>query len=134
MGSREDVLSPAVRQSLQEWLRINENTWSSKKQTSPYKQIKLINRFNVPLQLLKKSVRIASHISPPAVKSYIQRLSRRLEGLDSDVYMLKYAFPWAIEKVKERYSAYHKFTDQVYKRSEKKMLKINAKILMRKTC
>lgn len=63
------------------------------------------------LRFLKKGVRIAGRISPRYVKSYIQRLSRKLESLDSDLYMLRYAFPWAIEKVKERYSAYHTITD-----------------------
>ena len=106
-----DVMPHLIRENLSEWLHKHESAWSSKRKASPYKHVKLIERFSLPLRLLNKGVLKASRISPKPVKSYLLRWSQRLKSLNRDAYMFRYAFPWAIEKAKENYMAYHKFTD-----------------------
>jgi hypothetical protein len=37
-----------------------------------------------------------------------QQLTRWLEDVERNLNLFRHTFPWAIEKAKERYSAYHK--------------------------
>ncbi len=111
LGSSDEIPS-LIRENISHWLHENKSVWQSKSKASPYTQVKLIERFDIPLRLLKKGIRIASRISPTRVKSYLLRLFRKLNSLNRDAYLIRYAFPWAIEKAKENYMAYYKFTDR----------------------
>jgi hypothetical protein len=106
-----DVMPHLIRDNLSEWLHKHERAWSSKGKISPHKQVKLIERFGLLLRLLDKGVLKASRILPKPVKLYLLRWSKRLKSLNRDAYMFRYAFPWAIEKAKKNYMAYHKLND-----------------------
>ena len=108
LGSNEDTISPFLRESITAWLHKHKSEWSSIRKVSPYKGVKSIQRFSIPLRLVSKGIHVAIRIAPTGVKPHLLRLSKKLKNLNADSYLLNYAFAWAIEKVQESYTAYYK--------------------------
>jgi uncharacterized NAD(P)/FAD-binding protein YdhS len=64
--------------------------------------------FHWPYKTMLRVVRKVVRMAPEPLRSRGQKLPRRLEDLERNLNLFRHTFPWAIEKAKERYSAYHK--------------------------
>src|SRR5262245_16518056 len=103
--TRMDSLSSATCKEYYAWLRQNSNGQHL------YTGGRLFEWVRSPYKSILRTVRKASGVGPKPLRSRGQQLTRRLEDLERDLNLFRHTFPWAIEKAKERYSAYHKRSD-----------------------
>jgi hypothetical protein len=99
---RVDSLSSATRKEYYKWLHRD-----SKAQLL-YTGGRLLDWFHWPYRIGLRGFRKAVRMTPEPLRSKGQQLTRRLEDLERDLNLFRHTFPWAMEKAKERYSAYHK--------------------------
>ncbi|WP_347159486.1 hypothetical protein [Pontibacter chitinilyticus] len=108
-GSKSDALMPATRQAFYEWLHAHDAEWLSKAKKPPLASGNMVERFAAPFALVKRAVNMLSKKAPKPMQGSAKRLKQQLEHLERQQDPLTYVFPWAIEKAKERYSAYHAY-------------------------
>ncbi len=107
-SSRGDNLSLTTRKSLYSWLRLNSAAWSSQKKVPPFTLIKLTENLSIPLKFVRFALNKAGGIMPSSSKVRIQKIIKTLDTIKSDRLLMKYAFPWAIQKTKDKYKTYFK--------------------------
>jgi hypothetical protein len=105
-GSGTDKLTVTVRKDLLQWLMQHECLWAGKGCMSPFRQYKKLKLLNIPMSSLGQITRLASRVVPQRFRSYLIRISLKTEKFAPDRYLVKYAFPWAVAKVKENYRAF----------------------------
>lgn len=108
-----DSLSPATREAFHSWLRKHADDWIAKGKTPPYGPSKMLERFWLPFKTVMKGVQILEKISPQPIQTKVHRLKYKLENYRRTMNLLRYIFPWAIERTKSRYSAIHKYKRQL---------------------
>jgi hypothetical protein len=100
--ARIDSLTAATSNEYYKWLRRDLNGKRS------YTGGRLLERFQLPYRIVLRGVRKAARMAPKPLRSSGEQLTRRLEDLERNLNLFRHTFPWAIEKAKERYGAYHK--------------------------
>jgi hypothetical protein len=105
--ARIDSLSSATRDEYYKWLRRNTAGQSL------YVGGRLVERFPWPYKTMLRGVRKAGRMAPESLKEKGQKLIRWSESHERKFNLFRYAFPWAIEKAKERYKAYHKRNSRI---------------------
>jgi hypothetical protein len=105
-GSGTDKLTAAVRKNILQWLKQHESLWSGKGYMPPSRHYRILKILNIPMTSLGQVTRIASRVAPSRIRSYLLRMLVKTERFAPDRYLVKYAFPWAVERVKENYRTF----------------------------
>ncbi len=119
--ARIDSLTSATCNEYYTWLRRDS------KGKRLYTGCRLLERFQWPYRIVSRVVRKAARMAPKPLRSSGEQLTRRLEDLERNLNLFRHTFPWAIEKAKERYSAYHKRSNELMDTRE-----LNARLLGRR--
>ena len=100
--ARIDSLTSATCNEYYTWLHRDS------KGKRLYTGSRLLERFQWPYRIVSRGVRKAARMAPKPLRWSGEQLTRRLDDLERNLNLFRHAFPWAIEKAKERYSAHHK--------------------------
>jgi hypothetical protein len=98
--SRIDSLSSATREEYYRWL------CSDSKGKLLYRGGRLREWFHRPYMVMLRVVRKILRMAPGPFRSKAQQLTRLMEDIDYNLNLFRHIFPWAVEKAKERYSAF----------------------------
>jgi hypothetical protein len=99
--SRIDGLSSATHNEYYTWLCRNS------KGKLLYAGSRLLEWFHWPYTTTLRGVRKVVRMAPEPLRSKGHQLTRWLEDLECNLSLFRHTCPWAIEKAKERYSAYY---------------------------
>lgn len=108
-GASGDVLSPATRSALHEWLRSQSKLKPGQGKIPSQKLSQLMERFSLPYKVLVKGIKKVSKLAPRPVRSQVQQVANRLDSFERNTNPFSYAFPWAIMEAKAKYKAYQKY-------------------------
>jgi hypothetical protein len=100
--SRIDSLSSATRNEYYAWLRQHSRG------KPLYTGGRLLEWFHRPYKFALRVLRFVVRMTPEPCSEKGQQLTRWLEDVERNLNLFRHTFPWAVEKAKERYSAYHK--------------------------
>jgi len=106
-GTRFDTLSSGTRDEYYKWLRQHSKAWWSRGEPS-YSRGRLLERLYGPYGAMLRGIRILVRVAPAPLRLRIRRFIRWSEGLERNLSLFRYTFPWAVEKTKVCYGAYHK--------------------------